>query len=661
VASVTDAAGKLTRFTYDGLGRVLTETAVTDSYPNGLTTTYAYDGMGRVVSQTDPTVTNRVTGAVHTPATTTVYNVDGQVTSQTISDSTGGDASRTESATYNARGQQDSATDAAGKVSRYEYDAYGNVIKETEPDGGVTTSTYDAESNLLTSTVVGYTGDPNAPSPAANVVMSSKAYDPAGRLASVTDAMGWVTSYTYTDNGLTASVVRRDPTSGATFTSEQNTYDAAGNVVSQVTNNGATTVTYNVDAADRTLSSTLDPASLRRTTTMEYSRDDDVVAKTLSDPSGMIAREETLVDPMGRPLAHTVHNGTMAPIGRWRLNETSGTNANDASGNSPASASGGVTWSTDRGGSAVFDGVAGRLATTGPVVDTARSFTVAAWVKATDTTKLHKAVAAMGNRQSAFDLRYDDTNHWAFVTRQSDTDNSAGATASSTTVPAANTWTHLVGVYDQVTGNVQLYVNGVLEATTTTPTMFTAYGPLRIGSGMWNGAAGNYWQGGVADVQLYSKALTASEISGVYAGSAPAAGAGVVRRSWQRDQDGVVRAEVDPLGQTTSYESDEDGETVVTVSPAVQAESGGGAPVSTRPVTFAGYNTFGEQTEVKDPTGAVTVTAYDAAGRPISTRLPSYTPPGSSTPITPVATASYNDNGQLASSTDALGRTTTYL
>ena len=38
----------------------------------------------------------------------------------------------------------------------------------------------------------------------------SRAYDPAGRLASVTDSMGWVTSYTYLDNGLTATVIRSD-------------------------------------------------------------------------------------------------------------------------------------------------------------------------------------------------------------------------------------------------------------------------------------------------------------------------------------------------------------------------------------------------------------------------------------------------------------------
>ncbi len=666
VASVTDPAGKVTRFTYDGLGRVLSETETTDTFPAGLTTQYAYDGLGRVVSQTDPATTNRVTGAAHTAVTTTVYNVDGQVTSQTVSDTTGGDAARTESATYNTHGQQDTVTDPAGNVSRYEYDVYGNVVKETEVDGGITTSTYDAEGNLLTSTVVGYTGDPNAPSAPTDLVVTSKAYDPAGRLASVTDAMGWVASYTYTDNELTATVVRRDPTSGATFTTEQDSYDAAGNLVRQLTNNGATTVTYTVDAADRTVSSTLDPDGLGRTTTLEYSRDDDVVSRTMSDSSGTVAREETLFDKLGRPLAHAVHNGGLAPLARWRLAEPSGAQtARDSGGNSPATATN-VTWTTDHGGAAAFNGTNSVITTTGPVVDTARSFTFAAWVYPTDSSTNRSVLTQEGRTESSFNLKVDSLASGTWAMSMSDTDDpTSGGTYVRSPQPAQlNTWTHVAGVFDAAAGQMRLYLNGALAATQALPAGFvpwTATGPLAIGRVKWHGFLGDYFAGSVSDVQAYSRVLTAAEISGVYGGTAPAAGAGVIRTSWVRDQDGLVESSIDPLGQATSYEYDEDGERVVTVSPAVQAETGGGAPVATRPVTFAGYNTFGEHVEAKDPNGNVTVAGYDAAGRVVSTRLPSYTPPGSSTPITPETTATYDDNGQLVSSTDALGRTTTYV
>ncbi len=666
VATVTDPAGKVTTFTYDGIGQVLAETETTETFPAGLTTRYSYDGAGRVVSQTEPATTNRVTGAVHTAVTTTGYNVDGQVTSQTISDTTGGDVARTETSTYNAFGQQVTVTDAAGKVSQYEYDAYGNIVKETEADGGVTTTTYDAEGNLLTSTVVGYTGDPNAPSPPTNLVVTSNAYDPAGRLASVTDAMGWVTAYTYTDNGLTATVTRRDPVAGTSFVTEQDSYDAAGNLTSQTTNAGATTTTYAVDAADRTMSATSDPAGLNRTTTLEYSRDDDVVSRTLSDPTGVVAREETLYDKMGRPLAHAVHNGTLAPMGRWRLAEASGaTTARDTGGNSPGAASN-VTWTTDRGGAASFNGTDSVITTAGPVVDTARSFTFAAWVYPTDNSPNRSFISQEGRTESAVNFKVDSLASGTWAMSMSDVDNpSSGGTFVRSTAPAAlNTWTHVAGVFDAAARQLRLYVNGTQVASQALPAGFlpwTATGPLSIGRVRWHGFLGDYFAGSVSDVQAYSRVLTATEISNVYAGTAPAAGAGMLRSSWQRDQDGLVTASVDELGQTTDYQYDEDGEAVVTVSPAVQAETGGGTPVSTRPITFAGYNTFGEQVEVKEPNGGVTVTSFDAAGRPVATRLPSYTPPGTSTPITPVATVTYDDTGQLLTSTDALGKTTTYV
>jgi YD repeat-containing protein len=67
LAQVTDPVGLVTTYTYDNLGRQLTKTVVSDTYPAGLTTSYAYDKNGQVVTETAPAVTDRVTGAVHTP------------------------------------------------------------------------------------------------------------------------------------------------------------------------------------------------------------------------------------------------------------------------------------------------------------------------------------------------------------------------------------------------------------------------------------------------------------------------------------------------------------------------------------------------------------------------------------------------------------------
>ncbi|WP_204015328.1 LamG-like jellyroll fold domain-containing protein, partial [Virgisporangium aurantiacum] len=645
---------KVTTFVYDNLGRVLSETETTSTFPAGLTTKYEYDKLGREIKQTDPPTTTRVTGAVHTSVSTTVYNADGQVTSETVSDATGGDAARTESATYNARGQQETVTDSAGKTTRYTYDAYGNIVRETEPDGGQTSAAYDAEGNQLTNTLVGYTGDPNAPTSPTDFVLQSQAYDPSGRLASVTDALGWVTSYAYTDNGLTATVTRRDPASGATFVMERNTYDAAGNLLQQVTNNGMTTTTFTVDAADRTTSSTVDPTGLRRTTSLEYSRDDDVVGETVADPSGVVSRSETLFDRMGRPLATSVHNGALAPMARWRLTESAGaTSTRDTGGNSTGAASN-ITWTTDRGGAASFNGTSSAITTTGPVLDTARSFSVAAWVNPTSTTGARTVLAQDGGVTLGV-----DAGVWTLSMAERNDPTAATVSVRSPGAVALNTWTHVAGVVDLSARQLRLYLNGTLAATQTLPATFvpwTATGPMTLG----RNAGGNFLAGSLSDVQAYSRALTPSELGGVYSGTVPAAGAVMVRNSWVLDQDGLVTASIDELGRATNFELDADGETVVTISPPVTAESNGNPGVVVRPITYAGYNTFGEQTELKNANGGVSTTRYDAAGRPVAMRLPSYTPPGSTTPIVPESTATYNVNGQMVTSTDALGKVTTF-
>ena len=450
LAQITDADGQMTSYAYDGVGRVLAKTITFNSKADGtgtastLTSSYGYDGLGQVTSRTDPAVTDRVTGAVHTPVTANGYDTDGNLTSQTVADATGGDASRTTTATYNGFGQQATQTDAAGDTFSYGYDAYGNRTTVTDPAGNETDYAFDADANLLTTTLRRFTGDPANPSAPADAVLSSHAYDPAGRLASVTDAMGFVTSYTYTDDGLLGAVTRTDPAHGTSFVNETDTYDAAGNLVTRVSNNGFTTTTFTVDAASRTTLAVLDPTGVNRSTTYVYSPDDRVTKQTVTGAGGASTTDATF-DPAGNMASRTVENGT-----------------------------------------------SGNLTTT-----------------------------------------------------------------------------------------------------------------------------------------------------------------------WSLDQRGLPTSMTDPNGNTTNYAYDEGGQLAVTIAPTVNTEVGGGAPVATRPVTMTGYDTFGDQVESSDADGNTTTYAYDAAGRLLSTTLPGYTPAGSSTPITAVASRGYDKLGEVVSETDPLGRVST--
>ncbi|WP_078912475.1 LamG-like jellyroll fold domain-containing protein [Streptomyces sp. NRRL S-646] len=75
--------------------------------------------------------------------------------------------------------------------------------------------------------------------------------------------------------------------------------------------------------------------------------------------------------------------------------------------------------------------------------------------------------------------------------------------------PKTHMWFHLVGVFDADTQQLRLYVNDDLADTASYDgTLWNATGPLQIGRRIFQGAYGEYAAGKVADVQLFTEALT---------------------------------------------------------------------------------------------------------------------------------------------------------
>ncbi|MGW3983876.1 LamG-like jellyroll fold domain-containing protein [Streptomyces mirabilis] len=673
IASMTDPDGQVTSFTYDNLGRMLTKKAVSDSYPAGLTTTYTYDGDSQITGEVDPAVTNRVTSATHQKSTSTVFDADGMISSQTVADLGGGDASRTQSYTYTPYDQVKTTTDAAGGMTTYTYDGYGNQATVQDPAGNVLSYGYDSNGKLLTQTLKNYIGDPVNPSAASDLVESSRAYDPSGRLQSLTDAMGNVTSYTYTDNGLTATVTRSDPTGHQHFVEQSNTYDAAGNLTSQATNNGATTTNSSVDAADRVTATTVDPTGVNRTTTVSYTPDDKVATTTLTDGTGTTHTTGSTYDPMGNLTSQSVHeDGVSHPNAWWRLDQNSGSSVSDNSGNgNTATAGSGITWSD---GAAHFNGSAGGsggvIATNGPVLNTASSYSVSAWVNLSDASTYRTFVAQGGTNRASFYLQYSlpDNSFRLHAASQDLASPSAFYDAVAPARAVLNTWTHLVGQFDASAGTLKLYVNGALAATTSDPSPWSGTGPLSIGgTETAGGTVTDVVAGSVDNVQVYQRALSAGEISALYSkgrngGTTSSSDQATTR--WQLDQRGLPLSMTDPDTNTSYFSYDEAGNLAVTTAPAVQAESDGGAPGLVHPTSYTGYNTFGEPTEAEGPDGIDTTvtTTYDAVGRVNSQILPDYTPPGSSTVINDATTSyQYDAAGNVKSVTDPLQHTTTDL
>jgi YD repeat-containing protein len=304
--------------------------------------------------------------------------------------------------TYNGNDLEATATNADGNTTWYTYNAYGDLATETDPAANVTNYAYDAEGQLLTVTLQNYTGNPAQPTSPAPLVTESRAYDPAGRLASITDSMGWVTSYGYTDDGLVASVTRSNPAAGTSYVEQASTYDAAGNLISRATSNGATTTNYTVDADARTAAQTLDPAGLDRTgpdrtTSYAYTADSYLASQTLTGAgsSAPVRSVSYGYDPMGNMTSQsqTLQGGGNIPTAWWQLNQTSGNTVPDASGTGHPATASGVSWS----GGAENGGV---VSTAGPVLDTTGSFTVSAWVNPANTSHTAQTAVSQDGQQS---------------------------------------------------------------------------------------------------------------------------------------------------------------------------------------------------------------------------------------------------------------------
>ncbi|WP_211766101.1 LamG-like jellyroll fold domain-containing protein [Kutzneria sp. CA-103260] len=183
-----------------------------------------------------------------------------------------------------------------------------------------------------------------------------------------------------------------------------------------------------------------------------------------------------------------VHNGTLTGATTW---------ANDA----------------DRGTVLQLDGSTTQVATAEPVLNTAGSFSVSAWVKFNGGDHDADIVSQDGSQNSAFALQYDaDDDRWAFTMNTSDAAGSTQVKAKSSVFVTPGTWTQLTGTYNASTGALALYVNGSLAGTAQDTTPFAANGVLAIGRGLAGGTNTAFFPGQLSNVQTWSYVLTPAQV-----------------------------------------------------------------------------------------------------------------------------------------------------
>ena len=137
-------------------------------------------------------------------------------------------------------------------------------------------------------------------------MIESRSYDLAGRPATLQDAEGRTTSYTYYADGLLKSIVSHPGGANPDVTVEQCSYDAAGNPTTVTTAGGRTSV-HTYDPANHATSMRFDPTGLNRLTTNVFNLDGTVDHTTVTGPASPGRTERpppnpaVHLHPTGRP------------------------------------------------------------------------------------------------------------------------------------------------------------------------------------------------------------------------------------------------------------------------------------------------------------------------------------------------------------------------
>ncbi|GAA4206354.1 hypothetical protein GCM10022252_68350 [Streptosporangium oxazolinicum] len=616
LAEQTSPSGLVTKFAHDAVGRVTSRTEVSAAHPSGVTMTSTYDGLGRLLTQTAPGVKNEVTNVTHTAKTVYTYDPDGNTLTETVSDLTGGDPARIITYTYDGKGRAETVTNPEGGVTRSTWDVTGALASTTDPVGTVLTYAYTKRGEPASVTLKNWTGSPVAPQAAQDVVLQALSYDFAGRLAGQVDAMGRKTSYTYFADDRLSQVTGDDArlndatTARTDVVLEDNTYDAAGNLVKRVSGGGKVTVQSVYDAASRLTSTTFDPAALGRKTAFEYDAVGNVTKKT-STAAGTTRTESAsyLYNALNQVTRQTVENGaedlvsTSVYDDRGLLSAATDPRGN-ASGATPA----------DFTATMRYD-LAGRLVEAkSPQVTIEKNGATAA----TGQPIVRYGYNSAGQQTHVVDAE-GRTTTLAF--------DKAGRLAStigaSYTPPGGSAITPTVSFGYDAAGRQTTVTDPRNHVTST---VYDALGrPVKVTEPGPSGPGGAW----VAEYDLLGEQRavidpTGARTEATYDDLGRQVTETVIERkpttaahttALTYDTAGNLIKSVAPGDKTTTYTVNAAGEVTDTVAPAT--------PTTTNPATRTtsfGYDLMGRQTKVTDALGNATEATYDLAGRKIAAK-----------------------------------------
>ncbi|WP_406000905.1 LamG domain-containing protein [Streptomyces sp. NBC_00829] len=209
-------------------------------------------------------------------------------------------------------------------------------------------------------------------------------------------------------------------------------------------------------------------------------------------------------------------------VGQWNLaDEPGSTEAHDQEGKFSATAGSGVAFGIDGPGgksdsAAHFDGTSGAyLDTAETVIDSAKGFSVSAWVRPTALDRDMAIVSQDGTGEPGFTLGYNSiAKTWSFSIPVADVDTIGEWKAVSTGLTVVkDQWVLLTGVYDAQKSQLQLYVNQTLKGVAQRPAVWKSYGSLQIGRSTAKTGYRNFFAGDLAEVRVFDRVLPAAQVA----------------------------------------------------------------------------------------------------------------------------------------------------
>lgn len=219
------------------------------------------------------------------------------------------------------------------------------------------------------------------------------------------------------------------------------------------------------------------------------------------------------------------------PMGRWTFNEPSGAavdvSTTDLVLRDDATLTGAVRTTNGRRGVVTEGGVTGddralKLAnqayasTSGKILETQGSYTVAAWVRLESTGGNAYVLGQDGTQNSPFYLGYcEGVGTWCLRLADADsTTTSLDNQRVNALHPAATkVWTHLAAAINTDQKKLILYVNGVEQGRDDLTTgRWSSTGPLQIGRVKWKGAYVDHFRGEVDEVAVWQREAKAPSV-----------------------------------------------------------------------------------------------------------------------------------------------------